>query len=159
MSHTLNWMNGERQGNTSDLKKTTWKLPTYTPLSSWLHGRLWSHLSKVPTPLLFLVLLKKLPVMYWKICTRGGVIHSLSFSKPSYNLLPIIILSFGVWFLKSLEALTFVWMDVKYHSMFKIANKGTRYLSQKDKYVGGTLPSRQSEDLECQGSKLPTDGS
>lgn len=49
--------------------------------------------------------------------------------------------------------------NVKYHSMFKIANKETRYLSQNDKYVGGTLPSRQSEDLECQGSKLPTDGS
>lgn len=130
----------------------------------WLHGRLWRHLSKLPMPVLFLVLLKKitshaLENMYlFKICT-GGVIYSLSFSRPSYNLLPIIILSFGVWFLKSLEALKFVWMDVKYHSMFKIANKETRYLSQKDKYVGGTLPSRQSEGLECQGSKLPTDGS
>lgn len=110
-------------------------------------------------PVLFLVLLKKITshVLENMYQGRGDLFlvflkAVLQFTSYHYSFLWSMIF-------KSLEALTFVWMDMKYHSIFKIANKETRYLSQKDKYVGGTLPSRQSEDLECQGSKLPTDGS
>lgn len=69
-------------GNISDLKENYME----TPYTSFIQLTPWQtpeDVVKTAEPyILSLVLLKKLPVMYWKICTRGGMIYSLSFSKP-----------------------------------------------------------------------------